>query len=179
VGAWEPLVEFPEYWNIGAMAYSPGGGTLIGGGTSRNVQVWQTSDGAALFTLNHAHQVWEAAISPDGTTVATGTCATVINAECTEGGLWLWDLPTGRLIRTLAGFPAAVESLAFSSDGSALIAGSRDGTLRVSATPDYEPRFEAVSPGGINALALSPDGGLLATSGANGQIHLWKVVYRP
>jgi len=179
VGSWKPLSKFPEYLNITAMAYSPKGGTLVGGGTSRNVQVWRTDDGTSQFTLNHAHQVSKAAISPDGSTVATGTCAIFANADCTNGEVWLWDLPTGRLIKKLAGFPDMVESLAFSVDGSSLIVGSRDGTLRVYATSDYQSVFEVASPGGIEALALSPDGGLLATGGVNGQVNLWKIVYHP
>lgn len=179
VGSWSQLFKLPEYLNITAMAYSPKSGVLIGGGTSRNVQVWRTDTGAPLFTFSHAHQVSKAAISPNGSTVATGTCATVVNSECTEGSVWLWDLPTGKLLKKLGGFPNMVESLAFSADGSALIAGSRDGTLRVYATSNYQSVFEVVSPGGIETLVLSPDGGLLATGNDNGDVNLWKVVYRP
>ena len=87
VDTWEPLIKFPEYWNIGAMVYSPDGSMLVGGGTSRNVQVWRTSDGVSPFTLNHAHQVGDAAVSPDGSTVATATCETAANIECTEGSV--------------------------------------------------------------------------------------------
>jgi len=179
VGSWEPLVQFPEYMNITAMAYSPRGGILIGGGTSRNVQVWNTSDGTSLFTLNHAHQVAKVAISPDSSTVATATCETVVNTECAEGSVWLWDLPTGKLIRKLTGFADTVESVAFSADGSALIAASRGGTLRIYSTSDYQTLFEFTSPGGISALALSPDGGLLATGNISGDVSLWKIVYHP
>lgn len=179
VGSWDPLIKFPEYSNIAAMAYSPDGQTLIGGGTSRNVQLWRTGDGAPLFTLIHTYQVGDAAISPDGFTVATATCETVVNTECTEGGVWLWDLSTGRMIKQLAGFPGLVTRVAFSPDGSFLIAGARTGMLRVYATSDYEPRFESTSPSGVEALTFSPDGRLLATGGANGEVHLWKVVYRP
>ncbi len=179
VDSWKPLLKFPEYLNITAMAYSPDGKRLVGGGTSRNVQVWRTSDGTPIFTLNHAHQVSKAAISPDGSTVATATCETVVNAECTEGGVWLWDLATGRLIQKLAGFTDIVENVAFSTDGSSLIAASRGGTLRFYGTTNYQTLFEFTSPGGISALALSPDGVLLATGGANGEVHLWKIVYHP
>ena len=179
VGSWEALVKFPEYWNITAMAYSPKGGTLVGGGTSRNVQVWRTTDGTPVFTLSHAHQVGKAAISPDGSTVATATCETVVNSECTEGGVWLWDLPSGRLIRKLTDFPHIVVEVAFSADGSTLVAASRGGTLRFYSTSDYQTLFEIASPAGVSALALSADGGLLATGSTDGQVHLWKIVYRP
>jgi WD40 repeat protein len=179
VGSWQSLMKYPEFVNVVAMAYSPKGGTLLGGGTSANVQVWRTSDGARTFTLNHAHQVSKMAISPDGSTVATATCITVVNYECKEGGIWLWDLPSGKLNRKLTGFPDAVQGLAFAADGSTLVAGSRDGTLRFFSTADYSTLTDLASPGGIDALALSPDGGLLATGTSSGQVHIWKNVYRP
>ena len=179
VGSWSPLLKLSEYMNITALAYSPNGGTIIGGGTSRNVQVWRTDTGAPQFTLYHAHQVSKAVISPDGLTTATATCATVVNSACTEGAVWLWDLTTGQLLKKLGGFADVVESLAFSADGSALIAGSRNGTLRVYSTSDYSPVFETTAPGGISTLALSPDGGLLATGNNNGDVNLWQIVYRP
>jgi dipeptidyl aminopeptidase/acylaminoacyl peptidase len=179
VESWNPLLKFPEYWNIMALAYSPDGRFLIGGGTSRNVQVWRTSDGTSIFTLSHPHQVLDTAVSPDGSTVVTGTCQITLGDECTEGAVWLWNLSNGRLIDRLRHFPDVVESVVFSVDGSSLIAASRDGTLRVYATSDYQQLFEATPPGGNGIMALSPDGGLLATGGANGAVHLWKIVYRP
>jgi WD40 repeat protein len=182
VPSWEPFLKFSEYWNIGAMAYTPDGRMLIGGGTSRNVQVWRTSDGTSIFTLNHAHQVSDVAISPDGSTAATATCAFTVGTECTEGSVWVWNLATGRLITRLSDFPNIVENVAFSADGLSLIAASRDGTLRVYAIygpSDYQPIFEAAPPDGTGVLALSPDGRLLATGGANGEVHIWKVRYRP
>jgi len=179
VGSWQPLVKFPEYINVTALAYSPRGGVLVGGGTSRNVQVWQAADGKHLYTLSHAHQVSNAAVSPDGSTVATATCMTVSNEECTEGGIWLWNLPSGKLIQKIGGFANTVETVAFTTDGSNLIAGSRDGTLRFFPTTDYVANIEYQSPGGISAMAVSPNGGLLATGNSNGEVYVWKNVYHP
>ncbi len=178
-GSWKPLLKIPEYVNITAMTYSPNGRWLVGGGASRNVQVWRTSDGTSVFTLNHAHQVLDVAVSPDNSTAATATCGSTLNDQCTEGSIWVWDLSTGKLIKKLANFPNVVESVAFSADGSALIAASRDGTLRVYATSNYESQFEADPPGGNGVMTLSPDGRLLATGGATGEVRLWKIVERP
>lgn len=179
VGSWEPQLKFREYWNVTSMAYSPDGGVLVGGGTSRNVQVWSTSDGTSLFTLSHAHQVSDIAISPDGSTVATATCITVVNSNCTEGGIWLWNLPSGRLMRHLSGTPFAVEGVEFTADGSLLIAATRFGMLRFYSTADYQPVYDTTLPDGNSVLALSRDSGLLATSSNNGEVRLWKVVDHP
>lgn len=179
VDSWEPLIKIPEHVNIGALAYSPDGRLLVGGGTSRDVHVWRTSDGTSIFTLSHAHPVGDVAISPDSSTAATATCQYAVEDECTEGGVWVWNLSTGRLIVRLADFPDVVEGVAFSVDGSSLIAASRGGVLRVYTTSDYQLVFKATPPGGNGVMALAPDGGLLATGGANGRVHLWKVVYRP
>jgi len=180
VGTWQPQVKFSEYIDVAALAYSPRGGTLVGGGTSRNLQVWRASDGIPVYTLSHAHQVSKAAVSPDGSTVATATCITVLNAECSDGGVWLWDLPSGKLLRKLNGFANFVENVAFSADGSSLIAASRDGTLRFYSTSNYDmPAFDFTSPGGINALAISSDGGFLATGNNVGDVFVWKIVYHP
>jgi WD40 repeat protein len=179
VGSWEPRLKFREYWNVTSMAYAPSGEVLVGGGTSRNVQVWRTGNASSVFTLNHAHQVSDIAISPDGSTVATATCITVVNSDCTEGGIWLWDLPSGRLMRQLSGIPNTVESVEFTADGSLLIAASRFGLLRFYSTADYQPIFDTTLPDGNGVLALSKDSGLLATSSTKGEVHLWKVVYRP
>ena len=179
VASWKPLLKLPEYLNVTAMAYSQDGRWLVGGGTSRNVKVWRASDGASVFTLNHAHQVSKAAVSPDSSTLATATCQTTVNDVCTEGGVWVWNLLTGRLTQKLADFPDVVESVAFSTDGSSLIAASRDGTLRFYDTSSYQSQFGFTSPGGLGAMTVSPDGGFLATGGNDGGVSIWKIVYHP
>jgi dipeptidyl aminopeptidase/acylaminoacyl peptidase len=177
--SWNLLLKIPESVNITAMAYSPDGRWLIGGGASRDVRVWRTSDGTTIYILSHPHPSLDVAISPDNSVAATATCSFAIDDDCQEGGLWLWDLTNGRLIIQLEDFPDTVENVTFSPDGSFLIAASRDGLLRVYDAATYALAFVADPPGGNGVLALSPDGGLLATGGSSGEVRLWKVVERP
>jgi WD40 repeat protein len=155
VASWQLLMKLAEFWNIPAMAYSPDGSVLVGGGTSRNVRVWS--------------------ISPDGSTVATGLCQASENSQCTRGAVWLWNLQTGTLIKKLADFSDWVQGVGFSADGSVLIAGSRDGTLRAYTTADYQPVFATTWPDGVQALSVSPDSRLLATGNSRGEVDLWRV----
>ena len=175
VGSWQPLMKLAEFWNIPAMSYSPDGSVLVGGGTSRNVRVWRTSDGVPKFVFYHSGQVSSVAISPDGSAVATGLCQTSEDSQCTRGAAWLWNLQRGTLVKELADFPDWVQGVGFSVDGSVLIAGSRDGTLRAYATTDYQPVFATFSPHGVQALSVSPDGRLLATGNSRGEVDLWRV----
>jgi len=179
VETWEPGLQFAEFWNIPDIVFSPDGGLVVGGGISRNVRVWRVSDGALRFILYHAGQVSSIAVSPDGSTVATGLCQQSTNNQCTIGAIWLWDLASGQLLEKLADFPEGVVGVEFSADGSVVIGGSRDGTLRAYATSDYRSLLVATSsvggsPGAIIAMAISSDGRFLATAG-NGRINMWRV----
>ena len=175
-GSWQSLLKMPAEWNIPDIEYSPNGQRIVGGGTSRLVRIWRASDGAELKILHHAGKVTSLAISPDGSTVATGLCVESTESyQCMRGGVWLWDLQSGILIEQLEDFPEFVEGVAYSLDGSVLLAGSRNGTLRAYATSDYGTLLQAYAPGGILDLTISPDGRLLATGRTNGQVDLWRV----
>lgn len=177
VASWQPLLKLDAYWNIPAIVFSPDGQVLAGGGTSRNVGVWRALDGTPLFTLAHPGQVASLAISPDGSTLASGLCEASGDAgTCSRGAIWLWDLRTGRLLASLSDFSEWVESVAFSVDGSLLMGRSRDGQIRFYATADRRLVHVVEAPGASGIMALSPDGRLLATTHANGRIDLWQVV---
>jgi WD40 repeat protein len=99
-------------------------------------------------------------------------------SQCVRGAVWLRDLATGRLIRQLSDFPDGVVGVAFSPDGSTVLAASRNGTVRAYATSDQRSLLAAMAPPGpsparILALALSADGRFLATGGV-GAISLWR-----
>jgi WD40 repeat protein len=101
-----------------------------------------------------------------------------VAATGTLGEIWVWDLATGKLIDVLE-FPEGTIWVAYTHDGSVLLGGARDGSVRGFATSDHSPLLATTwsvdgSPASIGAMALSPDGRLLATAGS-GRIDLWRV----
>lgn len=81
---------------------------------------------------------------------------------------------------------AVCEAAVFAPNGASLVTGSSDGLVEVWSTVDYSLRTdlpyqaseEAASLGhtdAVTALALSPDGTLLASGSATGEIRVWRL----
>ena len=110
------------------------------------------------------------AFSPSAKVIAVGTYGTV----------QLLDATTRQPVRTLEGIEGKVNALRFSADGAMLFAAAGDAgiggiayqwkTADGSLVHKYEGHKDA-----LYALALSPDGQILATGSYDQKIKLWKV----
>ena len=114
------------------------------------------------------------AFDPDGRSLAT---ATVGRAEA-RPIVTLWDLASGRPIRTFETGPHQVQALAFSGDGRKLVAagGKKGGPSWVTA---WDAETGAVlgtldGVGLVMSLAFHPDGARLAVADyGESKVHLW------
>ena len=117
----------------------------------------------ARLNAGDAGAVVDAAVSPDGSTIAGATA---------RGDLRLWHAADGTAARVLPAESAAV-SIEYAADGARLAAAYSDGSVRV-----WDPRDGTLvrrlmaHPRSTRALALSPDGTLLAGGGDDGVIHV-------
>jgi transcription initiation factor TFIID subunit 5 len=71
---------------------------------------------------NHNGPVTAIAVNPDGRTMASAGVDKVIR---------LWDMGTGRIIKTMSGHTNSIHSLEFSRNGSLLASGAEDDSVRL------------------------------------------------
>jgi WD40 repeat protein len=116
--------------------------------------------------VDAARRVLSIAWSPDGKQVATGGYAgdTAI----------VWDIKTGRELRTLSGHSGHILRIAWSPDGKQLATGSDDNTAKVwNVRTGKELCTLKGHAGRILSVAWSRDGKRLATGSNDNTIKLW------
>jgi WD40 repeat protein len=119
--------------------------------------------------LGHSNRVFTVALSPDGRTLASGS------ADCS---IKLWDMASGRELRTLNGNANMVSSVAFSPDGRTLASAGYDHTVRlwdVSSGRELHFNQFLLHADIVNAVAFSEDGKTLASASSDQTIKIWNV----
>jgi hypothetical protein len=142
-------------------------GSLLAVAISEAVEVWRVRDGRLLQTFKDRYTstgtVGVLDWRPDGRVLAVKVVPRYVK---------LWDVGTGRPLRTLGPGPHQVESVSFSPDGR-LVAMSGDSVELWDADEGTRMR-ELSGHVYVPSLAFSPDGDLLATGGTTGEIRLWR-----
>jgi RNA polymerase sigma factor (sigma-70 family) len=149
-----------------AVAFTPGGKTLVTGGRDGLVKVWDVAGGRNLHTLKRHHSWVESlAVSPDGRIIASSG---------QDGLIRLWDVASGQDACPQVGHRYAVWLAAFTPDGKTALTAGWDNTLRWwDMTNGKQIRVVEV-PGALMGLAISPDGQSILGTAYEGRLHTWE-----
>jgi WD40 repeat protein len=197
VDAEEPvrLDTFGWHHGLRAVTVSPDGKTLASAGNDGLVKLWTLETRKQVRTLPaepdpaaHEWSIESVAFSADGKTLASG---------CVDRTIRLWDVATGKEKGVLRGHTVFVQSVAFSPDGTTLASASGGPPLAFKTIksfrefPTKEEWFHrgevkvwdlatgtdrtlfSAGTGRITAVAFSPDGTTLVSSGWDGAVRLW------
>jgi len=115
--------------------------------------------------IAHSMSIWAVAYSSDGRMLASGSMDNTVK---------LWDVASGRELKTLGGHTREVRSLVFSPDGKTLASGSSDGTIMLwDVATGIESKTLRGHTDSIFLVTFSPDGSILASACEDKTIKLW------
>ena len=90
--------------------------------------------------------------------------------------LLLWDLKTGKKLGQFEGHTLSVFHFAFTPDGTQLVSGSHDRTVRIwDVKTQKAVRVLSGHRHWVNDVVVSPDGALIASAANDGTVSLWSV----
>jgi WD40 repeat protein len=180
---------------VASLAFSPDGKILASGSEQEGdaIKFWDVATGKELRTLQDSSKgnakgagrtfmraVTSLAFSPDGKTLASAGASVMYPYDeparidpVRKGEIKLWEVATGKLLRTMVAGETLLMAVAFSPDGKMVVSGTNDvadrsqrGLKVWDAATGKELRVlpDKVTNGNPNSISVSPDGKYVAAS---------------
>jgi periodic tryptophan protein 2 len=165
------IVTFTEHTSgVTACEFSKKGNVLFTASLDGSIRAWDLIRyrNFRTFTAPTRTSFSSLAIDPSGEVV----CAASLDVE----PIFIWSVQTGQLLDQLSGHEGPVSSLAFSADGSTLVSGSWDNTIRLWNIFARQQTSEPLQlQANALAVAVRPDSKQLAVSTLDGQLTFWDI----
>ncbi|KAG9396949.1 CbxX/CfqX [Carpediemonas membranifera] len=145
--------------DVTSVAFLPDG-AMVTGSWDGTTKLWDKR--GVCTTMEHGGSVRCIAVSPDGSTIASGG---------DDRKIKLWR--RGRLVKTLEGHTRDVRSVAFSPDGKTLVSGSDDKTVRSWDVATGVCRTMEGHSDLVLSVAISPDGKTIVSGSKDKTIKVW------
>jgi WD40 repeat protein/serine/threonine protein kinase len=149
---------------VGGIDFSPDSRWIAASNEDRTVQMWDVTTGRELHSLRgHLDTAWALTFSPDGQRVVGGS-----------GNEWhVWEATLGQHLLTFTDLVAGTRP-AFIHQGQSLVSGRPDGQLQIRVASHRQNVLPLTGHSqGVNCVAYSPDGLVLATASDDMKIKLW------
>ena len=140
---------------------------LVTGSFDGTMTVWRSTNGVPQ---------WISKVQPHISDMASSSRTDYVAVAHQDGTIQLWGKAFNKLryTRTLFGHSAGVNSVAWSSDGTKLVSGSYDQTLKIwDAKTGTEMRHLAGHTDSVNSVAWSPDGHTIVSASSDQTIRVW------
>ncbi|MBK9053649.1 MAG: hypothetical protein IPL78_22925 [Chloroflexi bacterium] len=175
--------------NVNAVTFSPDGRTLVSASFNGSINVWDGVTGELLRPplLAHSVNILDMTYSPDGLWLASAGCHNFSGPGiCQNGEILLWDTATWTVTQRMVAETGIMLDIEFTPDSQRLLSNGcavavdplshcLQGAVwqwDVATGTRLEPMF--VGPARVvSAVAVSPDGRIVAGGDWNSQIYLW------
>lgn len=172
---------------ICSIAFSPDGNMIVLRYSNQVIKIWNWSQQRVEFVLDSykSNSASSVAFSPDGQIVASG----MLN-EQGQSIIKLWNYQKDKETNLTAsdGHTLEIYAVAFEPSGDWLVSGSKDKSLKLWNLPDKKHKCDFKETGFFNstyspnldpikAIAISPNGMILASGDEKGCIKFWDMAY--
>lgn len=166
---------------INTIAFSSNGKLLASGSLDKTVKLWDVTTGKLIHTLTgHAASVQSVAFSPDGAIIASGGW---------DQSVKVWNTAKGILIRTIHGNCDVINSLIITALPPDFTLSKRGYQTIIATGTQFDSRIKlwdlqtgqrvqtlaGHDDSAVTALAISPDGKTLASSGWDNTVRVWNL----
>ncbi|NEQ36878.1 MAG: hypothetical protein F6K40_11555 [Okeania sp. SIO3I5] len=165
----EMLTSFFHSGVVTAVGFTADSRGVVGVSSDRGMKLWNIYTGELLHTMNGSQPI---AFGADGLRMAASGGTRYIR---------LWNVAQGQLLKNLS-IPntnnnQGIEAIAFSQDGQTIAHVMRgENQILVWDVETWEVRHTLEKHSeAVKAIAISPDGKILASSSEDGKINLWDV----